>query len=72
MCTLISVSQNIASSTWLACSALNDIFHWYVLSFILNKSLISAEAEASPPVIIENKEASSAKSLTLDISPCSK
>ena len=50
-------------------SGLNDIFHWHAQSCIFNRSLLSVEAEVFTQFTMLNKEVSSAKSLTLEVSP---
>ena len=71
MCSFVSLSGEIFFF-FFAClvrSGLNDIFHWYGQSIIFNRSLLSAEAEVLTQFIMLNKELSSSKSLTLEVSP---
>ena len=69
---LLVFLENKASCVYLAWSGLNDIFHWFAQSCILNKSLLSTEAKAFKQLTIENNEVSSEKGLTSDISRCGK
>ena len=64
--------ENITSCACLVWAGLNNIFHWYAQSDIFNKLLLSTEVEAYEQLTMENKEVSSVKSLTSDISPCGK
>ena len=69
---LLVFLENKASCAYLAWSELNDIFHWFAQSCILNKSQLSTEAKAFKQLTIENNEVSSEKVLTSDISRCGK
>ena len=61
--------EKIVSCACLARSGLNDSFHCYVQSSIFNRSLLSVEAEVFTQFTMLNKEVSSTKSLTSEISP---
>ena len=50
-------------------SGLNDIFHWYAWSCILDRLLLSVVAEVLTQFSMLNKQVSSAKSLTSEYSP---
>ena len=50
-------------------SELNCIFYWYGQSIFFNRSLLSTKAEVLTQFTMLNKEVSSAKSLTLEVSP---
>lgn len=83
-----SLNSNLFKKSWgwltdlvflenkISCSCLlfriDSIFHWYAQSFKSIKSLLSAETELSTQLTMENNEVYSAKSLTLDLSPCCK
>ena len=71
MCSFVSLSgENFFF--FFAClvrSELNDIFYWYGQSIIFNRSLLSAKAEVLTQFPMLNKKVSSAKSLTLEVSP---
>ena len=61
--------EKISSCVCLVLSGLNDIYYWYAQFCIFNRSLINAEAEVFTQFTMLNKEVSSAKSLTSEISP---
>ena len=61
--------KKITSCAYLVQSGLNDIFHWFAQSFILNRSLLSGKAQACAQFTKLNKEVS-ANSLTLEFGPC--
>ena len=64
-----SFLEKIISCACLVQSGLNDVFHWYALFCIFNRSLLSVEAEVFTQFTMLNKKVSSAKTLTLEFSP---
>ena len=69
MCSFVSLSGEIFFFPCLVRSELNCIFYWYGQSIVFNRSLLSTKAEVLTQFTMPNKEVSSAKSLTLEVSP---
>ena len=65
----VFLPEKVTSCAYLVQSGLNDIFHWFAQSFILNIFLLSSKAEACAQFTKLNKEGS-ANSSTLEFGPC--
>ena len=65
----VFLPEKVTSCAYLVQSGLNDIFHWFAQSFILNIFLLSSKAEACAQFTKLNKEVS-ANSSTLEFVPC--
>ena len=65
----VFLPEKVTSCAYLVQSGLNDIFHWFAQSFILNIFLLSSKAEACAQFTKLNKEVS-ANSSTLEFGPC--
>ena len=68
----LKLRSDLTFCACLAQSGLYDNFHWYVCSSISNRSLLSVAVETFTQFTMINKEVSSVKNSTLELSSCGK
>ena len=66
------LKNKIFFGTYTFLPGLTDIFHWYVQSFMIIRSLLCAEVEVSIQLPTDGNAVSSAKSLTSDFNTYNK